>query len=168
MTTVLQRFPVKRYTTNARGERGGEVGINESINQTEVTMSNEFRGTGNVGDQPVLKTVLVGNEERQVAELRVFFDEYRQDGKGGLEQAGGFWLDVNVWGERHAAEVEQLVKKGARVHVIGRLAESKWTVTATGEERRALYLNADRLFLSLARLAEARFKPRREAPESRA
>jgi len=128
-------------------------------------MSNEFRGTGNAADLPVLKTVLVGNEERQVAELRVFFDEYRQDGKGGLEQAGGFWLDVNVWGERHAAEVAQLVKKGARVHVIGRLAESKWIVTETGEERRALYLNADRLFLSLARLAEARFKPRREASE---
>ena len=131
-------------------------------------MSNEFRGTGNVGDQPVLKTVLVAKEERQVAELRVYFDEYRQDGNGGLEHTGGFWLDVNVWGERHAAEVAQIVKKGARVHVIGRLAESKWVVTETGEERRALYLNADRLFLSLTRLAEARFKPRREASEGRA
>ena len=130
-------------------------------------MSNEFSGTGNVGDQPLLKTVMVGNEERQVAELRVFFDEYRQDGKGGLEQAGGFWLDVNVWGERLAAEVAQIVKKGARVHVIGRLAETQWTVTATGEERSALHLNADHLFLSLTRLAEARFKPRREAAEGR-
>jgi len=125
-------------------------------------MSNEFRGTGNAGDLPVLKTVLVGNEERQVAELRVFFDEYRQDGNGGVEQAGGFWLDVNVWGERHAAEVARIVKKGARVHVIGRLVESRWTVTATGEERTAFYLNADHLFLSLTRLAEARFQPRRD------
>ena len=130
-------------------------------------MSNEFSGTGNVGDLPILKSVMVGSEERQVAELRVFFDEYRQDGKGGLEQAGGFWLDVNVWGERLAAEVAQLVKKGARVHVIGRLAETQWTVTATGEERSALHLNADHLFLSLTRLAEVRFKPRREAAESR-
>ncbi len=130
-------------------------------------MSNEFSGTGNVGDQPLLKTVMVGSEERQVAELRVFFDEYRQDGKGGLEQAGGFWLDVNVWGERLAAEVAQLVKKGARVHVIGRLAETQWTVTATGEERSALHLNADHLFLSLTRLAEVKFKPRREASEGR-
>ena len=124
-------------------------------------MSNEFRGTGNVGEQPVLKTVIVGNTERQVAELRVFFDEYRPNGAGGVEQAGGFWLDVNVWGERHAAEVTEIVKKGARVHVVGKLAEHAWTVAATGEERRALYLNADHLFLSLARLAEARFKPRR-------
>lgn len=131
-------------------------------------MSNEFRGTGNVGDQPALKTVLVGTEERPVAELRVFFDEYRQDGSGGLEQAGGFWLDVNVWGERHAAEVAQLVKKGARVHVVGRLAESKWIATKTGEEHRALHLNADRLYLSLARLAEARLKPRRDVLDTRA
>ena len=131
-------------------------------------MSNEFCGTGNVADQPVLKKVLVGAEERQVAELRVYFDEYRQAANGELEQAGGFWLDVNVWGDRHAAEVAQIVKKGARVHVSGRLAESKWTVTATGEERRALFLNADHLYLSLARLTEARFKPRREASDTRA
>ena len=59
------------------------------------------------------------------------------------------------------------MKKGARVHVIGRLAETQWTVTATGEERSALHLNADHLFLSLTRLAEVRFKPRREAAEGR-
>ena len=59
------------------------------------------------------------------------------------------------------------MKKGARVHVVGRLAETQWTVTATGEERSALHLNADHLFLSLARLAEVRFKPRREASEGR-
>jgi single-stranded DNA-binding protein len=131
-------------------------------------MSNEFRGTGNVADQPLLKSVLVGSEARQVAELRVFFDEYRQDGSGGVESAGGFWLDVNIWGDRHAAEVAHLVKKGARVHVIGKLSESKWVVTATKEERRALYLNADHLFLSLTRLTDAHFKSRRETAEREA
>ena len=131
-------------------------------------MSNEFRGTGNVAAPPLLKTVRVGNEARQVAQLRVFFDEYRQDGAGGVEAAGGFWLDVNVWGERHAAEVAELVKKGARVHVVGKLSEHAWTATATGEERRALYLDADHLFLSLSRLAEVLHKPRREASEGTA
>ncbi|MBE0623477.1 MAG: single-stranded DNA-binding protein [Burkholderiales bacterium] len=131
-------------------------------------MPNAFRGTGNAAEVPLLKTVLVGDEERQVAELRVYFDEKRKDGNGDLQRSGGFWLDVNVWGDRHAAEVAQIVRKGARVHVIGRLAESKWIVTETGEERRALYLNADRLFLSLTRLAEARFEPRRESSDARA
>lgn len=131
-------------------------------------MSNEFRGTGNVGDTPALKTVKAGEEERKVAELRVFFDEYRPDGNGGFEQTGGFWLSVNVWGERRAAEVAQHVKKGARVHVVGRLTESKWTAKETGEERRALQVNADDLFLSLARLSDVGFKPRREQAESAA
>jgi len=126
-------------------------------------MSNEFRGTGNVGIAPNLKTVMAGKEERQVADLRVFFDDYRQDGKGGVEQAGGFWLDVNVWGQR-AADVAQFVKKGARVHVIGHLSESRWTATETQEERRALYLDADELFLSLSRLSEVGYKPPR-APD---
>ena len=130
-------------------------------------MSNVFQGIGTVGDPPRLTTVLVGSEERQVAELRVFFDDYHQDGKGGLEPAGGFWLDVTVWGERLAAEVAQLVKKGARVHVRGRLVEARWIVTATGEERRGLHLNADHLFFSLVRLAEVRCKARREAAGGR-
>lgn len=130
-------------------------------------MSNVFQGIGKVEDPPRLTTVLVGSEERQVAELRVFFDDYRQDGKGGLEPAGGFWLDVTVWGDRLAAEVAQLVKKGARVHVSGRLVEARWTVTATGEERRGLHLNADHLFFSVVRLAEVRCKARREAAGGR-
>ena len=50
--------------------------------------------------------------------------------------------------------------------MIGRLSESQWTVKETGEERRALQLNADDLFLSLARLAEVGFKPKREVGES--
>ena len=105
--------------------------------------------------QPCLEDGLVGNEERQVAELRVFFDEYRQDGGGRSGAGGGFWLDVNVWGERHAAEVGTARARRARACTSsGRLPRAVWTVTATGEERRALYLNADQLFLSLARLAE--------------
>ena len=125
-------------------------------------MSNEFRGTGNVGEIATPKAVTVGGEERQVSQLRVFFDEYRQDGAGGKEAAGGYWLDVNVWGV-HALEVAQHVKKGARVHVAGRLVEHQWTVTATGVARRALTLNTDQLFVSLARVAEVRFRPRRES-----
>jgi len=49
-------------------------------------MSNEFRGTGNVGEAPALKTVRVGAEQRPVTQLRVFFDEHRQDGRGGTDQ----------------------------------------------------------------------------------
>jgi single-strand DNA-binding protein len=127
-------------------------------------MSNEFRGTGNVAETPRLKTVMVANEERTVTDMRVFFDEYRPDGRGGFEQSGGFWLDVNVWGVRRAGDVAQHVKKGARVHVIGRLVESTWTTTDTGAERRSLHLDADELFLSLVRLEAVTYRPKREVP----
>ena len=111
-------------------------------------MSNEFCGTGSIAVAPTLKTVKVAGEARKVAEMRVFFDDYRSDGHGGMEQSG-FWLDVAVWGNALAESVAQILRKGVRVHVTGRLSESKWNAQATGEERRALQLNADSVFYSL-------------------
>jgi single-stranded DNA-binding protein len=125
-------------------------------------MSNEFRGTGNVGDVPMLKKVVVGEDERMVSEMRVFFDDYRSDGQGGFVQTGGFWLDVNIWGSRRAADVTLHVKKGARVHVIGRLTQAHWIDRASGEYRQAFQLNADELFLGLSRIEDVQYKPRRE------
>jgi len=125
-------------------------------------MSNEFRGTGNVGEQPTVKSVMVGEEERMVAEVRVFFDEYRANGQGGFEQVGGFWLDVNVWGERRAIDVMSHLKKGARVHVIGRLVQSQWVNKETGEPQRMFHVKADELYLGLSRLEAATYKPRRD------
>jgi len=69
-------------------------------------MSNEFRGTGNIADAPTLKTISVNGEDRKVAELRVFFDDYKPDEQGGFTQSGGFWLDVSVWGDARAEGVE--------------------------------------------------------------
>ena len=131
-------------------------------------MSNEFRGTGNIAVTPTLKTVLVAGEARKVAELRVFFDEYKPTGKGNLEQSGGFWLDVSVWGDTLAESVAQHLRKGARVHVTGRLSETKWNAQDSGEERRAMQLNADNVFLSLARIEVVRFRAKRDAAGSTA
>ena len=129
-------------------------------------MSNEFRGTGNIAVAPTLKTVSVAGEARKVSELRVFFDDYKHDGQGHFEQRGGFWLDVSVWGDTLAESVAQHLKKGARVHVTGRLSESKWNAQDSGEERRAMQLNADHVFLSLARVDEVRFRAKRDAADA--
>lgn len=131
-------------------------------------MSNEFRGNGNIALAPTLKTVSVAGEARKVAELRVFFDDYRPTGKGGIEQSGGFWLDVSVWGDTLAESVAQHLKKGARVHVTGRLSESKWNAQDSGEERRAMQLNADNVFLSLARIEGVSFRAKRDAADTAA
>ena len=122
-------------------------------------MSNEFRGTGNLGDNPTLKTVLVKGEDRKVAEIRVFFDEYKPDGQGGFEQSGGFWMNAAVWDKR-GEDVAQHLRKGARVHVAGRLAEQEWTDKESGEVRKTMQLNADDVYLSLSRLEEVKFRPK--------
>jgi single-strand DNA-binding protein len=120
-------------------------------------MSNEFRGTGNLGDNPSLKTVQVKSEDRKVAEMRVFFDEYKPDGKGGFEQSGGFWMNASVW-DKLGEDVAEHLRKGARVHVAGRLTEQEWTDKESGEVRKTMQLNADEVYLSLRRLEEVRFK----------
>lgn len=126
-------------------------------------MSNEFRGTGNIAVAPIVKTVSVAGEARKVAELRVFFDDYKTNGQGNVEQSGGFWLDVSVWGDTLAESVAEHLRKGARVHVTGRLSESRWKVQESGEERSAMRLNADHVFLGLGRIEEVRYRAKREA-----
>jgi len=122
-------------------------------------MSNEFRGTGNLGDNPILKTVMVKGEERKVAEIRLFLDEYKPDGQGGFEQSGGFCMNASVW-DRRGEDAAAHLRKGARVHVAGRLVEQEWTDKESGEVRKSMQLNADEVYLSLARLEQVKFKPK--------
>lgn len=131
-------------------------------------MSNEFRGTGNIAVAPTLKTVSVAGEARKVAELRVFFDDYKSNGQGGIEQSGGFWLDVSVWGDTLAESVAHHLCKGTRVHVTGRLSESRWKVQDSDVERSVIQVNADNVFLGLGRIEEVRFRAKRDVPDTTA
>lgn len=124
---------------------------------------NEFKGTGNLGANPVLKTVQVGGEDRKVAEMRVFFDRPRSDGAGGYKDEGGFWLSVSVWGDRLAENCAHLLRKGARVECIGELKQSSFTDSETGEERASMQLVADQVYLSLNRIESVTFRPPRDA-----
>jgi single-strand DNA-binding protein len=132
-----------------------------------TNMPNSYKGTGNLADSPSLKTVQVNGEDRKVAELRVFFDHYRPDGQGGLEQTGGHWLDVSVW-DYKAEQAARLLRKGARVHVIGRLELDSWTDRETGEPREKLRLVADDVLLSLTRVKGVEFEARRGEEERNA
>ncbi len=127
-------------------------------------MPNNYQGTGNLGESPALKAVQVNGEDRKVAELRVFFDNYRADGQGGLEQTGGHWLDVSLW-DYKAEQAARLLRKGARVHVIGRLELDSWTDRETGEPREKLRVVADDVLLSLTRVKGVEFEPRRSEEE---
>lgn len=130
-------------------------------------MPNVFSGTGNLGDNPTLKTVSVNGVEKKVAELRVMFDEFKPDGDGGFESNGGVWLDVSVWDKR-AETAASLLRKGARVRVDGRLTEQRWTDKETGKERTAHSIIADDITLSLSRIESVTFRPKREYAEASA
>jgi single-strand DNA-binding protein len=127
-------------------------------------MSNEFKGTGNLGDNPSLKYVKVKGEDKPVVEMRIFFDEYKPDGNGGFEQSGGFWMNASLWGQR-AEQVAKLLRKGARIHVSGRLSEQEWDDRETGETRKAMHLSADDVFVSLGRVENITFKAARASDE---
>ena len=127
----------------------------------EKRMSNRFEGKGNLGTEPVLKTVTIAGEDRQVAEMRVFFDEYSRNAAGELEQTGGFWLPVSLWDER-GLRAARLLRKGARVRVVGQLRPFDYTPEGTDVRVPAFHLLAEEISLTLARVDEVRFAAKRE------
>lgn len=106
-------------------------------------MSNEFQGSGNIGQAPVLRTVKVNGENRSVADLRVYFDRSIPLDDGTYEDGGGFWLTVSVWGHRADSAVK-LLCKGMRIHVTGSLRLDSWENDA-GEAKNEFRLTADKI-----------------------
>ena len=129
-------------------------------------MSLKVSGTGNLAEMPTLKYVPIKGEQKAVAEMRVFFDEYASDGQGGWEQKGGAWVNVSIWGKLAEAAAD-LLQKGARVHVIGSLKVENWT-DKNGEARVSLNMTADELYLSLHRVEEITYRQKTEAAEATA
>ncbi len=119
---------------------------------------NRFTGVGNLGDKPKHKTVPIGDEARDVLELRVYFDRPVPDGDGSYTDKGGFWLNANLWGNR-AKPLSELLDKGMRVRVEGTLIQETWE-DKEGEERSGMKLDLDSLALELVRVASIEMRPR--------
>ena len=105
-------------------------------------MSNEFRGTGNIGQAPTLRTVKVHGEDRSVVDLRVYFDRRIPMKDGSYDDDGGFWLTVSVWGSR-ADNAFKLFSKGMRIEVVGALRLETWE--NDNEVRTEFRLTADKI-----------------------
>lgn len=123
---------------------------------------NRFNGVGNLGDRPKLKSVPVGDEVRDVLDLRIYFDRPVPDGEGSFADKGGFWLNANLWGNR-AKPLSDLLDKGMRVRVEGTLIQETWE-DREGEERSGMKLDLDALALELVRVAGIEMRPREAAP----
>lgn len=124
-------------------------------------MQNLFIGKGNLAASPVLKHVDGRNGEFVVASMRVMFGRYGQTDDGGIEQIGGFWREVEIYGAK-AEACAKLLRKGARVLVLGE--EREFTGTdGNGSEVQVMKIVADDVALQLSRIDSIQF----QAPSSR-
>lgn len=128
-------------------------------------MSNMFVGTGNIGTHPEMRYVQIGDRQAKVMEMRVFFDSYREDASGQLlqDEAASFWKTVTIWDDR-AERAAKLLRKGARVCVMGRVKGERWNDKDSGETRYGDQVVADDIYLSLARVESIQWRER--APEA--
>ncbi len=119
-------------------------------------MQNLFIGKGNLGGSPSLKRLQGDNGEFEVASMRVMFGRYGQNDEGEVEQIGGFWREVEIYGNKARACAE-LLRKGARVLVIGEEREFM-ARDEQGNEVMVLKVVADDVSLQLTRVKSITFQ----------
>ena len=125
-------------------------------------MPNNFSGKGNLADAPTLKHVKVKGEDRTVAEMRVFFDDYAFDASTNeYSQRGGFWLQVSQWDQR-GEDAVRVLRKGARVHVEGSLRQFMYTPEGAAAEVPGFQVVADDVTLCLGRVEGIELRAPRE------
>ncbi len=126
-------------------------------------MSNRFSGAGNLGNDPAL-TSSVGETQRQVADMRVYFDRpVRDHHSEQFKDNGGFWLDVSAW-DWLAKDVMRTLKKGMRIKVEGSLKQTTWKDDSSGEEKFKWVLYADDVALVLGRVEAIESRKKTERP----
>lgn len=127
-------------------------------------MQNMFIGKGNLGDSPELKRLNGRNGEFVVATMRVMFARWGQNEHGDLEQVGGFWREVEIYGEKAEACAKHL-RKGARVLVLGEERDFMATDKDTGEQVQVIKIVADDVALQLSRIESITFQQSRAREE---
>jgi len=131
-------------------------------------MQNIFIGKGNLGQSPDLRVISGANGEFDVASMRVMFGRYaRNKTTGEVEQVGGFWREVEIYGQK-AKDVARLLRRGSRVLVYGEERDFMAKDAATGAEVQVIKIVAEDIALQLSRVKSIEFEAsaRRQAPES--
>ena len=120
-------------------------------------MQNLFIGKGNLGDSPKLKNVDGKNGSFTVTSMRVMFGRYGQNEEGEVEQIGGFWREVEIYGNKAEACAKHL-RKGSRVLVIGE--EREFTAKdEDGREVQVIKVVAENVALQLSRIEPITYTP---------
>ena len=122
-------------------------------------MQNLFIGKGNLADSPELKRINGKNGEFAVASMRVMFGRYGQNEEGDVEQIGGFWREVEIYGQK-AEACAKLLRKGARVLVLGE--EREFTAHDDQDnEVKVIKVVAEDVALQLSRIESINYTPSR-------
>jgi len=129
-------------------------------------MSTLFSGTGNLGNTPELKYVEVNEEQRPVADMRIFFDRRVKQEDGTYTDGGGFWVTASLWGWR-AEAAAKLLPKGTRIFARGRLREKSWE-DDQGESHTQLRLDADYLTVDLLCVEALTVRSKSDHPDDEA
>lgn len=130
-----------------------------------LILQNLFIGKGNLAGSPELKRINGRNGEFVVASMRVMFARYGQNEAGDLEQVGGFWREVEIYGAK-AEACAKFLRKGARVLVLGEEREFS-ARDDDGNDVQVIKIVADDVALQLSRIDSITFSaPRGQyAPE---
>lgn len=128
-------------------------------------MANLFIDRGNLGDSPELKRLeRKDGSEFVVATMRVRFSRYKQNEDGAIDQVGGFWRTVEIYG-RKAEDCAKHLRKGARVLVLGRVEEFQ-AKDAEGNAIEVYKIVAQEVAPLLSRVEAISFSPARGQVES--
>lgn len=126
-------------------------------------MSQLFIGKGNLGSSPSLRTLKGGpNGEFDVASMRVRFSRYGRNDEGGIEEVGGFWREVEIYGAK-ARDAARLLRKGSRVLVMGEELEYMARDEATGGQVMVFKIEAQDVALLLSRVKSIEFEASRRS-----
>jgi len=109
-----------------------------------------------------------GEPSRDLARLRVNIDRgYRdgehEDGSARYNHDRDFWIDVEMWGTRGKA-LEGVIRKGARVVLVGRYENRTWSDRDTGESRSRMQFVADRIAIDPVSVESVTYRPGKESP----
>ncbi|TQL81140.1 single-stranded DNA-binding protein [Delftia sp. HK171] len=130
-------------------------------------MQNIFIGKGNLGQSPDLRVISGANGDFEVASMRIMFGRYaRNKTSGEVEQVGGFWREVEIYGQK-ARDVARLLRRGSRVLVYGEERDFMAKDSATGAEVQVIKIVAEDIALQLSRVKSIEFETSsRRAPAS--
>jgi single-stranded DNA-binding protein len=120
-------------------------------------MSNQIRITGNVGQAPTSKKA--GNAP--LTEFTLFSDAYQYEAETKTyKELPGQWYTVLCWGEKLQKQVFELVQKGARLEVVGRLQMREYVSKESGKTVAVLDVHAEDILFKLSRIESVTLKPR--------